>query len=341
MSRSLKNPSYPFLDVNRCITYCTNVFVPLTTVCSNACAYCGFRKDIGAGAHLMSEHEVGVLLSRAAGRATEALLTFGDRPQAVEGFARMLDGMGYLSFLAYIRRMCRLAIEYGLLPHTNAGVLTSQEMECLKPFNASMGLMLESTARLSAHEKSPQKEPRRRIRMIRDAGRLEIPFTTGILVGIGESEKDREGALKVIARLHEHYGHIQEVIVQNFTPKAGTPMEHHPPPDIEEMVHTVHMARQILPDDVAVQVPPNLVDTRRMVEAGANDLGGISAITLDYINPESTWPSPEAIGQSLGGYVLKERLSVYPQYVQKRWYGSATALPVERLADAGGLRKVQ
>lgn len=325
--------------VSRCITYCTNVFLPLTNVCSNACAYCGFRRNIGAGAHLMSEREVRALLSRAAGRATEALLTFGDRPQAVEGFIPMLDEMGYVSFLAYIRRMCRLAIEHGLLPHTNAGVLTKQEMEYLKPYNASMGLMLETTARLRAHDRSPQKEPKRRIRMIRDAGRLGIPFTTGILVGIGESERHRRGALRLIARLHERYGHIQEVIVQNFSPKAGTPMEHHPPPDIEEMVRTVQMARQILPDDVAVQVPPNLVDVGCMVEAGADDLGGISAITLDYINPETTWPTPETLRQSLDGYVLRERLSVYPRYVQKGWYGAATAPLIKRLADVSGFRR--
>ncbi|KUK04645.1 MAG: 7,8-didemethyl-8-hydroxy-5-deazariboflavin synthase [Methanosarcinales archaeon] len=328
------------MGVSRYITYCTNVFIPLTNVCSNACGYCGFRRDIGAGAHLMSESEVRELLSRASGRATEALFTFGDRPQCVEGFSEMLDAFGYVSFTAYIRRMCRLAIAYGLLPHTNAGVLTRKELEYLAPFNASMGLMLETTARLSAHRHSPSKEPRRRIRMLKEAGRLGIPFTTGILVGIGESERDRERALRAIARLHERHGHIQEVIVQNFSPKRGTPMEHHPPPSLEEMAHTVRMARQILPDDVAVQVPPNLVDVKSMVEAGANDLGGISSITVDHINPEDAWPSPKRLQETLRGYVLRERLSVYPRYVLRGWYGSATAHLIRRLSDTEGFRRV-
>lgn len=326
--------------MSRYITYCTNVFIPLTNVCSNMCGYCGFRRDIGVGAHLMSEGEVRELLSRASGMATEALFTFGDRPQAVEDFCGMLERMGYVSFTAYIRRMCRLAIAHGLLPHTNAGVLTRRELEYLAPFNASMGLMLETTARLPAHRHSPSKEPRRRIRMLKDAGRLSIPFTTGILVGIGESESDRERALEVIAHLHEHYGHIQEVIVQNFSPKRGTPMEHHPPPSIEEMAHTVRMAREILPDDVAVQVPPNLVDVKRMVEAGANDLGGISPITVDYINPEDAWPSPKKLQESLRGYALRERLSVYPRYVLRGWYGNATSHLIRRLTDTEGFRRV-
>jgi len=250
---------------------------------------------------------------------TEALFTFGERPRLEPGFDRHLSRYGYSDILDYCYDMAEKAIEIGLLPHTNAGVLTHEEMQRLSEVNASMGLMLETTARIRAHENSPGKDPATRIEMMECAGRLRIPFTTGILVGIGETARDREESLTVIRDLHRRYGHIQEVIIQNFCPKEGTPMEHQYPVSQDEMRQTIRMAREILPRDVAVQVPPNLTDIGSLVPCGIDDLGGISPVTVDYINPEHQWPQVEELQRILGNYRLEERLCIYPQYIEKGW----------------------
>ena len=318
------------------ITYSMNVFIPLTHTCLNRCAYCGFRSDeIG----VMSLEEVEALLVRAR-RATEALLTFGDNPSKVPGFAKALDERGYVSFIAYVRRVCELAISHGFIPHTNAGLLKRRELKYLKPYNGSMGLMLETTADLPAHIKSPSKNPKKRLRMIKYAGSLEIPFTTGILVGIGESWDDREESLFKIAELHERYNHIQEVIIQGFSPKRGTPMENHPPPSPHELLECVRLARACLPDDVAVQVPPNLIPIEMLpefIKAGACDIGGISEITPDYINPEAPWPDISELKRVVG--TLRERLCIHPKFVLMGWYGEKVGQLVERLAGEDGLVK--
>lgn len=317
------------------VTYSRNVFIPLTRNCRNRCAYCGFRSD---EPYLMGEEEVKALLSKANG-AKEALFTFGEKPDEVYPEIReWLREKGYSDFVDYIARMNSLAVEMGFLPHTNAGILSKGEMRKLKDLNASMGLMLEQAVELECHAESPGKKPEVRIKMIKEAGKLQIPFTTGILVGIGETRDDRLYSLEVIADLHKNYGHIQEVIVQNFKPKKGTEMESAHPPSPEEMLEAVKAARQILPEDVAVQIPPNLVDDiYPFLKAGANDIGGISHVTHDYINPESPWPELGKIKASLRGeYVLKERLPVYPKFVKLKWYGGLLEPLIERYSDADG-----
>ena len=205
-----------------------------------------------------------------------------------------------------------------------------------------MGLMLETTAHLQAHEDCPGKVPEKRIESIANAGKLKIPFTTGLLVGIGETENDRVKSLKTIAGLHREFGHIQEVIIQNFTPKPGTAMEHHLPPSIDEMIRTVEHAREILPGDVAVQVPPNLIPPGVLIEHGASDLGGISPVTIDHINPEHEWPAVEQLGQNVGrDIVLRERLPIYPQYIKQGWFSDEIRPLVQHLASDDGYRKVE
>jgi Thiamine biosynthesis enzyme ThiH and related uncharacterized enzymes len=232
----------------------------------------------------------------------------------------LLAGYGYETILSYCHAMCRESIARGLLPHTNAGVLSWEEMAYLQPVNASMGLMLETTARVPAHSESPGKVPERRIEMMENAGKLHIPFTTGILVGIGESMQDREESLTVIRDLHRRYDHIQEVIIQNFCPKEGTIMQGAPVPSKEEMCATIAMARDILPDSIAVQIPPNLIDAAALIACGVDDLGGVSPLTPDYINPEHPWPEIEHLRDLVGNARLQERLCIYPRFIKKGWY---------------------
>lgn len=317
------------------VTYSKNVFIPLTRNCRNRCDYCGFRRE---EIDIMSAKEVRSVLSAAKG-AKEALFTFGERPdEAYPEFRKALNEMGYKTMLEYILEMNRIALDMGFLPHTNAGILSKEEMRKLKPYNASMGLMLEQAVELECHANSPGKKPEVRIKMIRDAGKLQIPFTTGILIGIGERREDRFYSLEVIADIHENYGHIQEVIIQNFKPKKGTPMENRSPPTAEEMLDAVKAARDILPEDVAVQVPPNLVeDIYPFIKAGANDVGGISSVTHDYINPESPWPELERLEKALRGeFILKERLPIYPRFVKLKWYAEAIEPLIEKYSDADG-----
>jgi FO synthase subunit 1 len=212
-------------------------------------------------------------------------------------------------------------------------------MEELKPLNASMGLMLETTANLAAHEGSPGKVPSTRIKTIRYAGDLQIPFTTGLLIGIGENLDDRINSLLSIADLHEEYGHIQEVIIQNFTPKPDTLMADMPSPTEEEMMQTILIAREILPDDIAIQVAPNLIDPYLLIQCGANDLGGVSPTTIDWINPEKEWPSVSGLKEMVREMTLKERLPIYPQYIKKGWYSDTLKNLIDSLADEDGYRK--
>ncbi|MEM4541064.1 MAG: 7,8-didemethyl-8-hydroxy-5-deazariboflavin synthase subunit CofG, partial [Archaeoglobaceae archaeon] len=250
----------------------------------------------------------------------------------------VLRSWGYSDFLDYVVDMNKLAIKFGFLPHTNAGLLDKEELLKLKPFNASLGLMLEQAVELECHSDSIGKKPELRIKTIREAGKLKIPFTTGILVGIGERKYDREYSLEVISNIHEEFGHIQEVIIQNFKPKKGTKMENNPEPSVEEMLETVKIARDILPEDVAIQIPPNLVnDVYPFLKAGANDLGGISEVTPDYINPEANWPSIEKLREALRNeFILKERLPVYPKFVKLKLFGSAVSELIEVYSDDDG-----
>ncbi|RLF11265.1 MAG: 7,8-didemethyl-8-hydroxy-5-deazariboflavin synthase subunit CofG [Thermoprotei archaeon] len=319
----------------RAVTFSRNVFIPLSMSCRNRCSYCGFRVD---RPHLMRPGEVEGLL-RKASEAKEALFTTGERPdEAWREVRGWLVKEGYGDFVGYLASMNQLAIKHGLLPHTNAGCLSYEELKRLKPFNASMGLMLEQAVELECHSQSPGKKPSVRIKTIKDAGRLSIPFTTGILIGIGETEYDRLYSLEVIADIHANYGHIQEVIVQGFKPKPGTPMQNAKPPSHEELLKAVKAAREVLPSDVAVQIPPNLVDdVYPFIKAGASDLGGISEVTPDYVNPEAPWPSIEEVRKQLRGeFYLRERLPVHPKFVLLKLYGEAVEWLVERFADGEG-----
>ena len=302
------------------VTYSRNVFLPLTTVCRNRCGYCIFRTPVREGCIMAPEEAEAVFSRGAALGCTEALFTFGERPELEPGFSELLARYGHATILSYCYQLCESAIGHGLLPHTNAGVLSFAEMEWLREVNASMGLMLETTGELEAHRHSPGKDPAARITCIEDAGRLKIPFTTGILLGIGETMEDREDSLSVIRDLHRRYGHIQEVIVQNFCPKPGTLMAGCRPIDTDEMCTVIRMAKDILPDDIAVQVAPNLADVRELVRCGADDLGGISPLTIDYVNPEHPWPELERLNDIAGDVCLQERLCIHPRYIAKGWY---------------------
>lgn len=318
---------------DRPVTFTKNVFLPLTTVCRNRCGYCCFRTPVQDGC-LMAPADVDAVLRQGALLGcTEALFTFGERPEDEPGFPAIIRAAGFLSILDYCEAMCTKSIGYGVLPHTNAGILTSEEMERLRPVNASMGLMLETTARVPAHHGSKGKEPEVRLAMIEDAGRLRIPFTTGLLLGIGETMADREDSLCAIRDIHRRYGHIQEIIIQNFCPKPGTPMASHPVPGTDEICATIRMARDILPGDIAIQIPPNLTDASSLIGCGVDDLGGVSPLTIDYVNPGHPWPAIGELGKLVGARGLAERLCIYPQFVEKGWYDSGLEPLINRLAQ--------
>jgi len=323
------------------VTYSKNVFVPVTNICRNRCGYCGFRREPGQpSARLMRPEEIlSVLEKGVKAGCSEALFTFGEYAEEVSEYRKWLKELGYSSTLEYLLFLCETAIDAGILPHTNAGIMTRSELKALKPLNASMGIMLESTATLEAHKDCPGKLPELRLNTIREAGKLQIPYTTGLLVGIGEERKDRIESLEAIASLHKEYGHIQEVIVQNFAPKPGTPMENFPAPSIEEMIDTICLARQILPSDIAVQVAPNLVDPKALIAKGVTDLGGISPLTIDWINPEAEWPDVKDLQRKLNPILLRERLPIYPGYVKKMWYSDRISELIEQLSDTDGYRK--
>lgn len=318
------------------VTYSRNVFIPVTNMCRNNCGYCGFRREAGSPeAFVVSPEAARDTLRTAAGLGCrEALFTYGDAP-ADPAFGRELGRHGYSRLTDYVYDLCLDAIGMGILPHTNGGVLPPGELELLSGVNASMGLMLETTAELPAHRLSPLKRPAVRIEFIERAGRLRIPFTTGILVGIGETWDDRREALEAIGRLHGEYGHIQEVIVQNFVPKPGTPLGSLEPPSVGDMIRVLRMAREILPDDIELQAPPNLTaHLPEFMAAGAGDIGGISPVTEDYINPECRWPTLDELGAM--GLRLRERLPLYPKYVKSGWYPASLGPLIRKYADEEG-----
>ena len=329
----------------RHVTYSRKVFLPITNICRDRCSYCTFRKDPGdPGAWTMQRAEIREWLVRAEEQGCkEALMCLGDTPEtAFPAYRETLAALGHRSTIGYVREACTMALEAGLLPHTNAGVLSREEMELLRPVNVSLGLMVESLsprlrARGMPHHHAPDKEPARRLAMIADAGRLRIPFTTGILIGIGETPEERADALLAIADLHAAHGHIQEVIVQNFRVKETIPMADTPEPTGAEMARAVAVARLVLGGDMNVQAPPNLNpdDHRLLLRAGINDWGGISPVTRDYVNPEAAWPQIPALAATCRteGFTLGERLAIYPEFARPDFLDSALSAPVERLAS--------
>jgi FO synthase len=330
----------------RVVTYSRKVFLPITNLCRDRCTYCTFRKDPGdPGAWTMRPEEITSWSRRAAELGCkEALMCLGDRPEAAfREHRETLGELGVRTTLEYVGRACELALAEGLLPHTNAGLMTGEEMRALRPLNASMGLMLENVSprlrgRGGPHQWAPDKEPELRIGMIEEAGRLRIPFTTGILLGIGETPAERAQSLVAIRELDRRHGHIQEVIVQNFRAKPEIPMAAAPEPDQWEMARAIATARLVLGARMNVQAPPNL--SPRQVElflaAGVNDWGGISPLSRDYVNPEAPWPHIEQLGArcARAGFALAERLAIYPQYIDDEWL-DPTLAPAVRRAQAG------
>jgi len=337
-------------STNNTITFSRNVFIPLTNACRNRCKYCGFRARKSAEAYIMSKDEVLSLLKKGKrGKCTEALFTFGEHPEANRIIEKKLKKFGYGTFLEYLYELCEDALSLGLLPHTNAGILSMEELKTLKEVNASMGLMLESSsARLGEkgmpHESSPGKKPSERLKTIENAGRLKIPFTTGVLIGIGETKEEVEDSVLKIKAIHERYGHIQEIIIQNFKPKAGTEMESAKEPSLSRMLHALRFAKKSFENfSTGLQIPPNLNAERLLIflNSGANDLGGISPVTKDYINPECAWQSEEYIKSiaQKAGFKLKQRLPVYPGFIS--WLPPKVRQIAESYADSEGMVKVR
>jgi FO synthase len=337
------------------VTYSANVFLPVTQLCRDVCHYCTFARPPRDNEPVyMSVEEVLEVARR--GRdagSTEALFTLGDKPELRYRLAREeLKRLGFRSTAAYLEHVAGLVlVETGLLPHLNPGVLDERGLQRMRTVSASMGLMLESaSARLlepgGPHHGSPDKDPATRLAMIRDAGRQAVPFTTGILIGIGETRKERIDALLRIRALNERYGHIQEVIVQNFRAKPGTIMADHPEPTHGDLLWTIAMARLVLGERTSLQAPPNLCEQTRLgelLDAGIDDWGGVSALTIDHVNPEAPWPT---LGQlqlvtADRGLDLLPRLTVYPRYVQEahRWVDESVRPAVLAASDSLGLAR--
>ena len=336
----------------RIITYSPKVFLPVTTLCRNRCGYCTFAKPPkDPGAFLIQESEAIEMAHRGANLGcTEALLTLGEKPEErYPQYRATLQDMDFQSTSAYVAHLARRIYETsGLYPHTNVGVMDEDDFELLRPVTLSMGLMLESAserflAPKMPHAKSPGKAPKERLRTLERAGELGVAFTTGILVGIGETPEERLDALLAIQDIQARFGHIQEVIVQNFLPKPHTTMAKARPPSHEEMVLTIALARVVLGGAMNIQAPPNLAmgPLSDYLEAGINDLGGISPLTDDFINPEAPWPHIASLEQDLQaqGFGLKPRLPLYPEF-----FSSAFVRPLFRTSlsmDENGLKNAE
>jgi 7,8-didemethyl-8-hydroxy-5-deazariboflavin synthase CofG subunit len=318
----------------RVVTYSRKVFLPVTNLCRDRCTYCTFRKDPGEpGAWTMTPAEIAQWSRR--GRALgcrEALMCLGDKPElAFKEYRETLARLGANSTIDYVARACEVALEEGLLPHTNAGIMSRDEMVMLRPLNVSMGLMLESVStrlrgRGQVHQWAPDKDPAVRMRMIAEAGEARVPFTTGILLGIGETPAERAQSLVAIRDLNERFGHIQEVIIQNFRAKPEIAMADAPEPDAMDMARAIATARMVLGPKMNVQAPPNLSpnEIEMFLAAGINDWGGISPLSKDYVNPEAPWPHIERLAERCAGagFELRERLAIYPEYVDDYWVDS-------------------
>jgi FO synthase len=327
------------------VSYSRKVFLPVTNLCRDRCTYCTFRKDPDEpGAWTMTLPEIAQWSRR--GRqlgCKEALMCLGDKPEvAFKEYRATLEALGARSTVEYVGRACAAALEEGLLPHTNAGIMTRDEMRMLRPLNASMGLMLESISprlrqRGGVHQWAPDKDPAVRMRMIDEAGELRIPFTTGILIGIGDTPAERAQSLIAIRGSHERYGHIQEVIIQNFRAKPEIPMADAPEPRALEMARAIAAARLVLGPDMNVQAPPNLSphEIELFLGAGINDWGGISPLSKDYVNPEAPWPHLEALAErcARAGFHLKQRLAIYPEFINDEWVDPAVMPAIVRLND--------
>jgi FO synthase subunit 1 len=337
---------------SRIITYSRKVFINLINLCRDTCSYCTYKKEpyerlasMMTPSQVLTIAEIGKRY-----RCTEALFVTGERPEQKYFEARdWLRSVGHTSTVEYIVDMSEKVLQKtGLLPHTNAGSLTKKEMWLLKDTNISLGMMLESTSeRLiekgMPHEKAPSKNPKVRIKTLEDAGKLKIPFTTGLLIGIGEEPEELIDSLFVIKEMHRKYGHIQEVIIQNFMPKLDTEMAKVAPVKQDYFIKVVALARIIL-QDINIQVPPNLNPKifERFLDAGINDWGGVSPITIDYVNPEFPWPTIESLKNitSSKGFSLRARLPIYPEFLLHKddaFVSDKLRTHLNSICDASGL----
>jgi FO synthase len=333
----------------RRVTYSPKVFIPLTMLCRDRCGYCTFAKAPArvTAPYLLPEEVLAIAEAGRAAGCHEALFTLGEQPEERYPVAReWLTAQGYASTVDYLAAMCRLVLEEtGLLPHANAGALDATELASLRPVSASQGMMLESLAEdLDAHRGAPDKVPARRLATLEFAGELAIPFTTGILIGIGDQRSDQLAALHAIAAAHARHGHVQEVIVQNFLPKQGTTMFRAAPCPPEDLQWAIAAARLVLPPEIHVQAPPNLSDDLApLLHAGIDDWGGVSPITADHVNPERAWPALDILRQATeaAGHTLAPRLTVYPTFAlePERWLDPALRFPVMDASDAEGLAR--
>ena len=336
------------------ISYSRKVFIPLTHLCRDVCHYCTFAKPPlpGEQAYMTPEEVLEIARAGAAAGCKEALFTLGDKPELrYKAARRELDAMGYASTIAYLAAMAELVHrETGLLPHANPGVMTRDEIAALREVTISQGIMLENVSgRLSqkgqVHYGSPDKDPVRRLQTIRDAGELQVPFTSGVLIGIGETRLERIESFLALRDLHDQYGHIQEIIVQNFRAKPGTKMADAPEPDLDDLLWTIAVARIVFGPEMNIQAPPNLSHDEypALVAAGLNDWGGVSPVTPDHVNPEAPWPHIEALSERTAecGKVLTERLAVYPRYALEsgRWQSPVLATAVIRAIDGDGFAR--
>ena len=327
------------------VTYSRKVFLPVTNLCRDRCTYCTFRKDPGdPGAWTMTMAEIAQWSRRGSEMGCkEALMCLGDKPElAFREYRELLTARGAHTTIEYVARACETALQQGLLPHTNAGIMTREEMATLRPLNASMGLMLENISprlrqRGGVHQWAPDKDPAVRIRMLDEAGMLRVPFTTGILLGIGETAAERAQSLLAIRRCHERYGHVQEVIIQNFRAKPEIPMAGAPEPGAGVMARAIAAARLVLGPTMNVQAPPNLSphEIELFLQAGINDWGGISPLSKDYVNPEAPWPHLEALAMrcARAGFHLKQRLAIYPEFINAEWVAPAMMPAITRLSE--------
>jgi FO synthase len=338
----------------RIVTFSPKIFVPLTNLCRDFCGYCTFRKapdEPGAKTMTLDEVLRVVRQGKSLG-CTEVLFSLGDKPEAIyPEMKKFLDQRGHRRTLDYLYEACQTVLEETeLLPHSNPGVMGKKDLQRLKEVNVSMGLMLENLSdRLmrpgNAHDNAPDKKPALRLRTMEEAGKLHIPFTTGILIGIGETWEERIDSLFVIRDLHARYGHIQEVIIQNFRAKPEIPMRDHPEPGHEEMLKTIALARLIFGGEMNIQAPPNLTPDNYdlYLDAGINDWGGVSPLTPDFINPEAPWPALQSLRDKSAeaGFELKARLPIYPEFISRgdRFLPRSLVPYIERLSGADGLVK--
>jgi 7,8-didemethyl-8-hydroxy-5-deazariboflavin synthase CofH subunit/7,8-didemethyl-8-hydroxy-5-deazariboflavin synthase CofG subunit len=333
----------------RRVTYSPKVFIPLTMLCRDRCGYCTFAKAPArvTSPYLLPEEVLAIAEAGKAAGCHEALFTLGEQPEERYPVAKeWLTTHGYASTVDYLAAMCRLVLEEtGLLPHANAGALDATDLATLRPVSASQGMMLESLVEdLDAHRGAPDKVPARRLATLEFAGELAIPFTTGILVGIGDRRVDQLAALHAVAAAHARHGHVQEVIVQNFLPKPGTAMFRAAPCPPEDLQWAIAAARLVLPPEIHVQAPPNLSDDLApLLRAGIDDWGGVSPVTADHVNPERAWPALDVLraATEAAEHTLAPRLTVYPTFAldPSRWLDPALRFPVMDSSDAEGLAR--